>query len=141
LPEVPVVPAGPAHPRFEELCHAYAKLRAGDDARALNTRVAARLLASPVFLGAMLLKVGATEAVVAGATHTTAEVLRAAKFVVGLTEGVIDVSSCFAMLGRRAEFGHEGSFIFADCGATIDPDAETLAGIVIASADTARRLL
>lgn len=137
----PVVPCGHAHPRFDEMCQAYAELRAGVGERSPNPRVAARLLASPVFLAAMLLKIGETEAVVAGASHTTADVVRAAKYIIGLTDGVTDVSSYFAMLGQRPEYGHHGSFIFADCGAIIDPDPEVLAGIVIASADTARRLL
>lgn len=137
----PVVPYGAAHPMYEELCEAYAHLRAGDSGRAPNLKAAARMLSNPVFFAAMLLRQGHTDGVVAGATHTTADVANAAKYVVGLSEGVKDVSSCFAMLGRRPEFGHRGAFIFADCGATIEPDPETLAGIVIASADTARKLL
>src|SRR5690606_32967011 len=69
------------------------------------------------------------------------DVVRAAKYIVGLTEGVADVSSSFVMLGKRPAYGHNGAFVFADCGATIDPDPEVLAGIVIASAATARKLL
>lgn len=137
----PVIPAGADHERFNDMCEAYAELRAGDSGRAPNVKAAGRMLANPLFFSAMLLREGETDAVVAGAVHTTADVVTAAKYVIGLTDGVMDVSSCFAMLGRRLEFGHRGAFIFADCGATIEPDPEVLAGIVIASADTARRLL
>lgn len=136
----PVVPLPQAHPRFDELCQLYAELRAGEG-RKPNPKAAARMLQNPVFTAAMLLKTGATQAVVAGAAHTTADVVTAAKYIIGLSPGVADVSSCFVMLGRRPEFGHEGAFVFADCGATIEPDAEVLAGIVIASARTAERLL
>jgi phosphate acetyltransferase len=137
----PVIAGGPAHPDFDAICEAYAELRAGESGRAPNVKAAARMLANQVFFAAMLLRTGQTDAVVAGAVHTTADVVTAAKYVIGLNPGVADVSSCFAMLGKRPEFGHHGAFIFADCGATIEPDPEILAGIVIASADTARRLL
>lgn len=137
----PVIPAPQADPRFGEMCEKYAELRAGDSGRKPNLRAAERMLANPVFFAAMLLKTGATEAVVAGATHTTAEVINAGKYIIGLQPGVADASSCFVMLGSDARFGEKGAFIFADCGAVIEPDPEVLAGIVIASAETARSLL
>ncbi len=137
----PIIPVGQDHPLFQQMCEGYAEIRAAESGRTPNVKAAGRMLANPVFLAAMLLRSGETDAVVAGAVHTTADVVTAAKYVVGLSEGVADVSSCFAMLGRREEFGHHGSFIFADCGATIEPDPEVLAGIVIASAETARLLL
>jgi phosphate acetyltransferase len=89
----------------------------------------------------MMLRHGECEAVVAGAVHPTADVVRAGKYLVGLQQGVSEVSSCFIMLGRNQDMGHEGAFVFADCGANIDPDAEQLAGIAISSAVTTRRML
>ena len=137
----PVVPPPHMHPQFDDLCAEYARLRAGDSDRAPNIKAAARMLANPVYFAAMLLKTKKTDAVVAGAVHTTADVIRAAKYIIGLKPGVSDVSSSFVMLGQDAGFGHEGAFIFADCSATIEPDAQTLAGVALSSADTARRLL
>lgn len=136
-----IVPPPEQHPLFSEMCDTYARLRAGDGDRKPNTRTAARMLAHPAFFSAMLLKTGHTQAVVAGATYPTADVIRAAKYVVGLKPGVADVSSSFIMLGRKPEFGHHGAMVFADCSATIDPSPEVLCGIVISSAETAKRLL
>lgn len=137
----PIIPTGTDHPLFDELCAQYADIRAHGTGKTPNIKAAARMLAHPIFLAAMLLHTGHTQAIVAGATHTTADVIRAAKYVIGLQENVPDVSSSFIMIGQRPEFGHNGTFVFADCGAVIEPDPRTLAGIVIASAQTARRLL
>lgn len=137
----PVIPGGAAHPRFEEMCESYAALRAADSGRQPNLKAAKRMLANPVFLAAMLLRSGETDSVVAGAAHTTADVVNAAKYVIGMSPGVADVSSSFVMVGRKPEFGHKGAFIFADCGAIIEPGPDVLSGIVLASAESCRRLL
>jgi phosphate acetyltransferase len=128
------------HPRFGELCLQYAALRSSGD-KVTTPASAARLLGNPLFFSAMLLREGIVDGVVAGANNTTADVARAAKFIVGTPAGVQDVSSAFIMCCRDKRFGHDGHLVFADAGVIVDPTPEQLAEIAIASAATARTLL
>jgi len=51
------------------------------------------------------------------------------------------VSSFFLMVLPNPDFGANGAMIYADCGVVIEPNANQLAEIAIASADNARALL
>lgn len=70
---------------------------------------------------AQMVNNGQADAVVAGADHSTPDVLRAYIKLIGTQEGVARVTSCFLM-----EKG-EQRYLFADCGVNIDPTAENLA--------------
>lgn len=138
--QLPPILSFPDNPLFDSMVEKYAELRA-TPTKPANLKLAKRMISHPVFFAAMLLREGHTDGVVAGATHTTADVITAGKYVLGLVEGVPEVSSSFIMLGKNREMGHEGAFVFADCGANIEPDIEQYAGIVLASAATAKSLL
>lgn len=84
----------------------------------------------------LLVATGAVDGAVVGAVETTAASVRAALAAIGPRPGLRTVSSCFLMILR------DGSgLIFSDCGVVPDPDAETLAEIAIAAADSCRSLL
>lgn len=70
---------------------------------------------------AEMVKRGSAEGVVAGAAHTTSDVLRAYIKTIGTEQGVTRVTSCFLM-----EKGLE-RYIFADCAVNIEPSPEILA--------------
>jgi phosphate acetyltransferase len=77
---------------------------------------------------------GDADACVAGAVHTTAEVVRTALKIIGPAPGISTVSSAFYMV-RGAKWGTEAEVLtFTDCAVVPYPNAEQLAGIAIAAA-------
>ncbi len=109
--------------------------------RGLTREEASRAVLDPLIWSALLVKTGAADGSVAGAAHTTAQTIGTALRVLGPATGVRTVSSFFLMVTPRADMGHEGAFLFADCGLVPEPDADQLAEIAIQSAASARLLM
>ena len=99
------------------------------------------LLKNPLYFAGMMVRMGDAEGLVAGAANPTADVLRAGLKTVGLAPGIRRMSSFFLMDVPNVAGQGPKSFIFADCAVNIDPPAEDLADIAIASAHTARTWL
>ena len=94
----------------------------------------------PVFQAAARVRAGEADCYVAGASRTTADVLRAALWLIGLRPDVKTVSSFFLM-ALPAEGGKERVLTFADCAVLPNPTPEQLAEIAILSAENHRRLV
>jgi phosphate acetyltransferase len=94
----------------------------------------------PLFYAALMARQGRADAFVAGAAHTTADVVRAGIYCIGVDPAIQTVSSAFLMIVPNKQFGEEGMLFFADCGVVSDPSPKQLANIAIATAQTLKVL-
>jgi phosphate acetyltransferase len=115
-----------------EFAEAYFQLR---QHKGMTLEKAKEVVVDPLYYGAFLVRQGTAAGAVAGATHTTGDVMRAAIQVVGLAPSMRIVSSSFIMLLPENE-----TLCFADCAVVPEPDAQQLASIAAASAQTYYKL-
>ena len=94
-----------------------------------------------LYLGVMLVKTGRADGMVAGACHSTGDVLRPSLQILKTAPGAKLVSSFFVMCVPDCEFGAEGTFVFSDCGLEVQPNAERLANIAVSSAASFKSLV
>ena len=123
--------------RFDAYVSALYELR---KAKGLTREAAARLLADPMYYGMMMVKQGDADGLVSGAVHSTGDMLRPALQIVKTAPGMKLVSSAFLLESPFAEFGENGLLVLADCVVNPCPDADELANIAVATANTARAL-
>ena len=105
-----------------------------------RTKVAERLVRKPLFHAGMMVKAAEADAMVAGISTTTGRVIEAGLMTIGLAQGIRNPSSFFLMLVPQPG-GTERALIFADCAVNVEPDAQVLADIALASANSCRSLL
>jgi phosphate acetyltransferase len=123
---------------FDDFAHTYHELRKH---KGLSFDEAVEQMRDPVYFAAMIVRKDHAHGLVAGATHSTAHIIRAALKVIGVKEGNKTASSSMVMIVPDKSFGYDGQLIFADCGTVPLPDASQLADIAIASAETGVNLI
>ncbi len=123
---------------FGKLATLYHQMRVS---KGVTLEEAEQTIKDPLYFGNLMVREGKADGSVAGATNTTAHTVAAALRCIGVRAGMKTVSSFFLMVVPDKKFGVRGAMIYADCGVVIDPNAQELAEIAIASADSCRALL
>ena len=88
------------------------------------------------YFGTMMVKMGDADGLVSGACHSTANTLRPALQILKTAPGTKLVSAFFIMCTKTEQYGADGTLLFADCGLNINPNADELSEIALASAES-----
>lgn len=134
--QLPVV--DPAHPDvIDRYAPIYARRRGGGTVAAADAEAR---ISQAILLAGVMVDAGEADGAVAGAVHSTGDVLRAGIRSLGIADGLETVSSSFYMVvppfrGEEAEV-----LTFSDAAVVPDPNPRQLAEIAAAASD-ARRLV
>ncbi|MGO4333158.1 phosphate acetyltransferase [Cupriavidus sp. 2TAF22] len=109
--------------------------------KGMTLEQAKREVLKPLCFANLMVRLGHADGSVAGAVHTTADVVRTAIQIIGIDPAFRLVSSFFLMMLCEPFHALKGGLIFSDCGLVVDPDAGELAEIAMAAADSAQSLL
>jgi phosphate acetyltransferase len=126
------------HAEFDAWSEVFAEMR---KKKGMTLEQAKEVLSDPLFFGAMMVKQGSADGMVAGAVNATSMVLRASLQIIGPEPGISTVSSCFMMIVPDCPYGNDGVIMYGDCGVVPDPNEEQLADIAISTAGSMKALV
>ena len=129
------------HPQLDKYIQ---KLKDKRAAKGMTIEKARQLLTKEYpYFGAMLVDQGEADGMVTGATHFTADTLRATIDCIGKAADQSLISSFFVMVLPDSDknFGEEGVLFYADCGVVPNPSADQLADIALQTADSFGKLI
>lgn len=115
--------------RWDEMVEAFVARRNGK----VTVDQAQTILKDVNYFGTMLAYMGIADGMVSGAIHSTGDTVRPALQIIKTKPGVSRTSGAFLMVrGRDQE-----KYLFSDCAINVNPTAQELAEIAVASAQTA----
>ena len=127
--------ADPAnYDRMDEMVDLFCELR---KSKGVTPEQARQTLSQANYFGTMLVKMGVADALLGGATYSTADTVRPALQLIKTKPGNSIVSSCFIMV-RPSATGENEVLAMGDCAINIKPTAEELVEIAIESAECGR---
>ena len=128
------------NPKTAEQRDSYAQLLASTREK-ITESAAERQLRKELVYGGMMVASGDADALIAGVSNPTSRVITAGLLTIGMAKGIRKVSSYFLMILPEFAGVKNKPLIFADCGVNVEPNADELADIAIASAASAENLL
>lgn len=117
---------------FDEMVDKMVELRKGK----MTREDCEKALRKSNYFGTMLVKMGVADALLGGATYSTADTVRPALQIIKTRPGSKIVSSCFIM-NRTGVDGKPERYAMADCAINLHPTADELVEIAVETGKTA----
>ncbi len=124
-------------PRREDYIETFYELR---KAKGMTLEKAREVMKDENYFGVMMVKKGDADGMVSGAVHSTADTLRPSLQILKTAPGTKLVSAFFMIVVPDCEYGDNGTFLFADSGLVMAPNADELSEIAISSAASYEQL-
>lgn len=121
-----------AYPEMDAMVEKMVVLRKGK----MTADECRQALSKSNYFGTMLVAMGKADALLGGATYSTADTVRPALQLVKTKPGNKIVSSCFIMV--REKDGKEEKYAMGDCAINIAPNEDELVEIAVETAHTAK---
>ena len=122
----------------EEYANVFYELR---KKKGITPEQAAETIKDPSYYAVMMVKQGDADGMVSGAIHSSADTIRPSLQILKTAPGTKLVSAFFIMNVPNCEYGHNGTFIFGDCGLNQDPTADEVSEIANSSAASYKQLI
>ncbi|MBL7071017.1 MAG: phosphate acetyltransferase [Candidatus Omnitrophica bacterium] len=116
----------------KKLVQAYYELQKN---KGMTVEAAGKALDNPLYAAAMMVRLGEADSFVAGAAHTSKDVIIAAMQCLGRDRSVGAIFGAFFIEAENRPNGENGFFAFADCAVIPMPSSRQLSRIAISSAD------
>lgn len=117
--------------RMDEMVELFCELRKG---KGMTPEQARGILKNGNYFGTMLVKMGVADALLGGATYSTADTIRPALQIIKTRPGHSMVSSCFILV-RPSATGENEVLAMGDCALNLYPNEDELAEIAISTAE------
>ncbi len=121
-------------PYMDEMVEIFCDLR---KSKGVTPEEARKTLVQGNYFGTMMVKMGKADALLGGATYSTADTVRPALQIIKTKPGSSIVSSCFILV-RPSATGENEVLAMGDCAINIKPTAEELSEIAVEVAECGR---